>query len=103
MYSTGSKSVRDQHLENHTKKAHAVSLALAVALLLAKGPIVGYIHTCTASTLLLYLTLLLKRVATKAATTTMETKILTVVETVVMLSVLLLFINAGEMKSRIIR
>jgi hypothetical protein len=47
-------------------------------------------------------TLLLKVVATKAATTTMETTILTVVETVeVMMNVCILMINAREMKSRI--
>jgi hypothetical protein len=47
-------------------------------------------------------TLLLKLVRTKAATTTMETAILTVVETVeVMMNVCILMINAREMKSRI--
>jgi hypothetical protein len=74
-------------MEKHTKKARAVSLTAGGDLLLAKSPIVGYMHTCTASTLLLYLTLLLNREATKAATTTMETTILTVVEAEVILNI----------------
>jgi hypothetical protein len=61
--------------------------------LLAKSPIVGYFHTThTINIPPVSLTLLLNRVATKAATTTMDTTILTAVETVAILYILWLLL-----------
>jgi hypothetical protein len=82
-------------------KAKHMTFQFGNSPLLPKSSIVSVRNAVAYTSFLLYRTLLLKRVATKAATTTMDTTILTVVETVVMLNVSFLLINAREMKSRI--